>query len=128
MLLTDWTRNMPRAWIKGLSIIALLSGAALALSGCNTVSGTIGGVGKDISMIGNTLSGVAGDDCRHPRCDYRKDCGPRGCRQVRRVASECIGRSCGRSYRAPRHERVSHRDQYAYRDRYSSRRDLYCCR
>ncbi|MEZ5932941.1 MAG: hypothetical protein R3F54_13485 [Alphaproteobacteria bacterium] len=120
---------MPRGWIKGLSSTALLLGAALALSGCNTISGTIGGVGKDISMIGNTLTGVSGS-CSQPRCGgYGRDCGPRGCRQARQVVSGCLERGCGgRGYRTPRQERVSYRESYAYRDRYSSRRDPYCCR
>ena len=110
-------------------MMTLLIGAALTLSGCNTISGTIGGVGKDISLIGNTLTGVSGSDCRGSRCrSFKRDCGPRGCRQARRVASECQGRGCGRSYRAPRYERVSYRERYAYRDRYSSRYDPYCCR
>ena len=118
---------MQHAWIKGLPMIAFVLSAFVTLSGCNTVSGTIGGVGRDISMIGNALSGVSGDDCRHDRCGkrrYTRDCGPRGCRQVRRVVSECIGSSCGRGYRAPRR---SYRHDYAYRDRYSYRRDRYCC-
>lgn len=103
-------------------MITLLLGATLTLSGCNTISGTVGGVGKDISAIGNTLTGISGDNCRHPRCgSVKKDCGPRGCRQTRSVVSDCIGRSCGRDYRTPRHERVSYRERYAYRDRYSSR-------
>lgn len=108
-------------------MVALLLGAAVTLSGCNTISGTVGGVGRDISMIGNTLSGVSGD-CRHERCGgYKKsDCGGRGCRQARRVASECIGRDCGgRGYRSSRAHRG---DRYAYRDRYSNRRDRFCCR
>ena len=111
-------------------MITLLIGAALALSGCNTISGTVGGVGKDISLIGNTLTGVSGSDCRGSRCgSYKRDCGPRGCRQARRVVSECQSRGgCGRGYRAQRYERVSYRERYAYRDRYSSRRDPYCCR
>lgn len=127
-MLSDWMAIMPRGWIKRLPMIVLLLGAAVVLSGCNTISGTIGGVGRDISMIGNTLSGVSGD-CRHERCAKQKsDCRGRGCRETRRVVSSCSGRDCGgRGYRAPRYERVSHRDRYAYRDRYSSRRDS-CCR
>jgi|GEM_PF-4384396 len=132
-MLNDWTRNMPRGWIKNLPMITLLIGAALTLSGCNTISGTVGGVGKDISAIGNTLTGVSGSNCGHSRCgSYKKDCGPRGCRQARRVVSECQTRGCGgrgeRGYRAPRQERVSYRERYSYRDRYSSRRDSSCCR
>ncbi|MGI9417346.1 MAG: hypothetical protein ACR2RA_05850 [Geminicoccaceae bacterium] len=116
---------MPRGWITRLPLAALLLGAMAMLSGCNTISGAVGGVGRDISMIGNTIAGVSG--CNHPRCGKVKQaCGPRGCRQTRRVVSECIGRDCGgRGYRAPRHERVSYRERYAYRDRYSSRRHPY---
>lgn len=119
---------MPLGWIKGLPMVALLLSALVTLSGCNTVSGTIGGVGRDISMIGNTLSGVSGD-CRHERCakKARSDCGERGCRRGRRVVSDCAGSNCGRGYRSPRYERASHRERYAYRDRYSSRRDSRCC-
>jgi predicted small secreted protein len=118
LMFSNWIKAMLRGWIKCLPMITLLLGAAVTLSGCNTISGTIGGVGRDISVIGNTLSGVSGD-CRHERCGrVKRDCGPRGCRQTRRVASECIGRSCGRGHR---YERVSHRERYAYRDRYSSR-------
>jgi predicted small secreted protein len=129
MLLNDWTKPMPLAWTTCLSRAALLLGAALALSACNTINGTIGGVGRDISMIGNTLAGVSGS-CSHPRCGgYARDCGPRGCRHGRHVVSGCQERGCGgRGYRAPRHERVSYRESYAYRDRYSSRYDPYCCR
>jgi predicted small secreted protein len=129
MPLNDWTKPMPRGWTKSLSMAALLLGAALVLSGCNTISGTVGGVGKDISAIGNTLAGVAGG-CSEPRCGgYQRDCGAGGCRRARQVVSGCQERGCGgRGYRAPRQERVSYREQYAYRDRYSSRRDPYCCR
>lgn len=127
-MLSDWMPIMPQGWIRRLPMAALLLGAVVALSGCNTISGTIGGVGRDISMIGNTLSGVSGD-CRHERCAKRKSaCSGRGCRETRRVVSSCSGRDCGRSYRAPRYERVSYRDRYAYRDRYSYRRDSFCCR
>ena len=119
---------MPRGRIKGLSTTALLLGAVLALSGCNTISGTIGGVGKDISAIGNTLTSVSNVGCHSPRCGkVKRDCGPRGCREARRVASECVGRSCGRGYRSPRYERTSYRERYAYRDRYSSRYHRDCC-
>lgn len=118
---------MHRVRIKCLPMVALLLGAAVMLSGCNTISGTVNGVGQDISMIGNTLSGVSGD-CGRRHCGKPKnDCGPRGCRKYRRVVSECVGSSCGRGYGAPRHERVSYRERYAYRDRYSSRRDRNCC-
>ncbi len=126
-VLTDWMRVMPRGWIKRLPTAVLLLGAMAVLSGCNTVTGAVGGAGRDIAAIGNSLAGVSG--CNHPRCgNVKRSCGPRGCRQTRRVVSECIGRSCGgRGYRAPRYERVSYRDQYAYRDRYSYRRDRRCC-
>ena len=128
-MLSDWMGFMLQGWIKRASMILALLGAAVLLSGCNTISGTIGGVGKDISMIGNTLTGISGD-CHRDRCGgYKKrDCGPRGCgRTVRRVVSECVGRGCGQSYRPARHQRASYRERYAYRDRYSSRRDPYCC-
>lgn len=127
-MLLDWIWIMPLSWIKGLPIAALLLSGLVTLSGCNTISGTIGGVGRDISAIGNTLSGVSGD-CRHERCARnRSACGRDGCRRGRRVVSECVGSSCGRSSRGPRYERVSYRERYAYRDRYSSRRDSRCCR
>lgn len=121
-MLSDWMRFMLRGWIKGLPMVAFLLGALVTLSGCNTISGTIGGVGRDISMIGNTLSGVSGD-CRHERCAAKTRS-----RQGRRVASECAGSRCGRGSRTPRYERASYRERYAYRDRYSSRRDPRCCR
>ncbi|MEM8948062.1 MAG: hypothetical protein AAGA21_20645 [Pseudomonadota bacterium] len=111
---------MPLGWIKGLPMAALLLSAAVTLSSCNTVSGTIGGVGRDISMIGNTLSSVSGS-CRHERCAKRSH------RQGRRVVSECgSSRSCGRGYRSPRYERASYRERYAYRDRYGAHRSR-CC-
>ncbi|MDH3658641.1 MAG: hypothetical protein OEU92_01220 [Alphaproteobacteria bacterium] len=124
----DWIRIMLQGWTKSLPMIALLLGATVTLSGCNTITGAVGGVGKDISMIGNTLAGVSGDCGRSGCGNYKKSCGPRGCRKHRRVVTECIGRDCGgRGYRGPRQERVSYRERYAYRDRYSSRRDPYCC-
>ncbi|MEM7044697.1 MAG: hypothetical protein AAF543_17955 [Pseudomonadota bacterium] len=113
---------MPRAWNTGLPTALLLLGALVMLSGCNTISGTIGGVGRDISMIGNTISGVSGD-CRHERCKSHKS----ERRTTRRVVSECVGRGCGHGHRSSRYERVSYRDRYAYRDRYSYRRDRHCC-
>ncbi len=111
--------------MRRLPTAALLLGAALSLSGCNTVSGAVGGVGRDIASIGNALSGVSGTDCRGSRCGERRsyrDCGPRGCRQLRRVASECATRDC-RRWR----DRSYYRDR-SYRDRAYSYRDPYCCR
>ena len=93
------------SWIRFLPMIALLFGVAVTVSGCNTVSGTLGGVGKDISMIGDTLTGVVSDDCTRSRCDRwrssRDRCGRRGCRE-RRVVSRCGRGGCDRGYRAYR--------------------------
>ena len=60
---------MRLSWIRFLPMIALLFGVAVTVSACNTVEGTLSGAGKDISMIGNTLTGVVSDDCRRSRCD-----------------------------------------------------------
>lgn len=113
---------MPLGWIKLLPMVALLLSATVTITGCNTVAGTVGGVGRDISMIGDTLSSVTGDDCGRRGCGERRasrDCGRRGCRQLRSVTSSCArggcGREYGRGYRAPRRERASYR------------RDRYCC-
>lgn len=91
--------------IRLLPMIALLFGVAFTVSGCNTVAGTVGGVGKDISMIGNTLTGVVSDDCGRSRCDRwrssRDGCGRRACRE-RRVVSRCGRSRCDRGYRTYR--------------------------
>jgi predicted small secreted protein len=92
---------MPLAWIKHLPIMALLLSAAVTVSGCNTIGGTIGGVGRDLTAIGDTFSDVD-DDCRTTRCGkqrVRDDCGPRGCRQLRAVVSRCAHDACGRGVR-----------------------------
>lgn len=111
---------MSRASMTRLPTAVLLLGIALALSGCNTISGAVGGAGQDIASIGNALSGVARDDCRGDRCGKRRayrDCGPRGCRELRRTATECLTRDC-RRWR----DRVSYRDRsYSYRDSYRDR-------
>jgi len=130
ILLKDWKETMPRAWMKPLPKIFFLIGTALTLAGCNTISGTVGGVGKDISAIGNTLTRVSGTNkCRSARCgSVSRDCGSRGCRSSRRVVSDCGSRHCGgSSFRSQRREFVSTRERYAFRDRYSSRRSSSCC-
>jgi predicted small secreted protein len=47
---------MPLGWIKHLPITALLVSMAVTISGCNTIGGTVGGVGRDLSAIGNAFS------------------------------------------------------------------------
>jgi predicted small secreted protein len=97
--------------MKHLPIIAFLLSASVTISGCNTIGGTIGGVGRDLTAIGDTFSTAGGSDCRHERCSKKKarrDCGPRGCRKLRSVASRCHrGTDCGEGQRyrrrAPRH-------------------------
>ena len=97
---------MSLGWIKHLPIIALLISAIVTISGCNTIGGTLGGVGRDISAIGDTFSEVAGSDCRSRRCDRRKayrDCGRGGCRKLRSVVSRCQRDGCGRRHRPLRY-------------------------
>ncbi len=93
---------MPLAWIKHLPIVALLLSVTVTVSGCNTIGGTIGGVGKDLTAIGDVFS--SDDDCRTHRCGRkaRSDCGRSGCRKLRSVVSRCPRDGCNqrrRSYR-----------------------------
>ena len=98
---------MPFGWVRHLPIIALLLGATVTISGCNTIGGTIGGVGRDLTAIGDTFDRAAGTECRTDRCKkkrVRSDCGPRGCRQLRSVVSRCHrGTGCGDQGQRYRH-------------------------
>jgi predicted small secreted protein len=78
---------------------------ALGLSGCNTVAGTVDGVGRDLSAVGNTLSGVSGDECGRPRCGDRYD--RRSSRASRYVAvdRQQRGRQGGPYYHRPTYSR-----------------------
>jgi predicted small secreted protein len=48
---------MLQRWIKIGSLLALVCGAGLTASGCNTVAGTLQGAGQDISAITGAVSG-----------------------------------------------------------------------
>lgn len=74
-------------WIKGLPMAGFLVGIALALSGCNTVAGAVGGLGRDISTIGDILADTSGRDCGRDRCGNRYVATDRRHRSTYRLAS-----------------------------------------